>query len=281
MRAAGSSSGRRTARGTLELSPPRSTSGRRREHRARSSAGSETSTIGASAHAVRSVNGSPWRACARRSSAVGRAIHSTVCSAAGSRGPGGRPCMSEGYGVGSAHMIEPYQAIGLIPTMRGIRRRDEIEKQPRAHRAPDQGGLLASSLDLPVRLIAIPEGALQGFTDEVFDLDHVTYARECAIDIPGPETDFLGELARQWNVLHHGARRRRATRSSRIASSTSASSIDPRARSILQHHKLVDAVPRRALGDPARRLGPLDRAVRRDAGRVLSRSSTPRSAGSA
>ena len=23
-------------------------------------------------------------------------------------------------------MIEPYQAIGLIPTMRGIRRRDEI-----------------------------------------------------------------------------------------------------------------------------------------------------------
>src|SRR4051812_49977659 len=51
--------------------------------------GSETSTSGASAHATRSVNGSPWRAWARRSSAVGRAIHSTVCSASGSRGPGG------------------------------------------------------------------------------------------------------------------------------------------------------------------------------------------------
>ena len=37
-----------------------------------------------------------------------------------------------------------------------------------------------------MRLIAIPEGALQGFNDEVLDLDHETFARECAIDIPGP-----------------------------------------------------------------------------------------------
>ena len=45
---------------------------------------------------------------------------------------------------------------------------------------------------LPVRLVAFPEGALQGFNDEVLDLDHETFARECAIDIPGPETDALG-----------------------------------------------------------------------------------------
>ena len=36
-----------------------------------------------------------------------------------------------------------------------------------------------------------PEGALQAFNDEVLDLDHATFARECAIDIPGPETDAL------------------------------------------------------------------------------------------
>src|SRR4051812_26912734 len=70
------------------LSPPWSTSGGAAYTRL-ISAGSETSTSGASDHAVRSVNGSPWRACARRSSAVGRAIHSTVCNASGSRGPGG------------------------------------------------------------------------------------------------------------------------------------------------------------------------------------------------
>ena len=56
-------------------------------------------------------------------------------------------------------------------------------------------------LDLPVRLVAVPEGALQGFNDEVLDLDHETFARECAIDIPGPETDALGRLARKWGVF--------------------------------------------------------------------------------
>jgi beta-ureidopropionase len=43
---------------------------------------------------------------------------------------------------------------------------------------------MALRLELPVRLIALPEGALQGFNDEVLDLDHVQYARERAIDIP-------------------------------------------------------------------------------------------------
>ena len=34
----------------------------------------------------------------------------------------------------------------------------------------------------------------------MLDLDHETYARECAIDIPGPETDYLGRLAQQWDA---------------------------------------------------------------------------------
>jgi predicted amidohydrolase len=57
-----------------------------------------------------------------------------------------------------------------------------------------------SSLDMPVKLIIYPEGALQGFTDEIFDMDHAEYARTCAIDVPGPETDALGEIARQYGV---------------------------------------------------------------------------------
>ncbi|MGZ4326396.1 MAG: nitrilase-related carbon-nitrogen hydrolase, partial [Solirubrobacteraceae bacterium] len=97
-------------------------------------------------------------------------------------------------------MIEPYQAVGLISTMRGIRRREEISwnLEHIAHMIKAASWL--SSMDLPVRLICIPEGGLQGFTDEVLDLDHVSYARECAIDIPGPETDELGRLAKQWNA---------------------------------------------------------------------------------
>ncbi|HEX3732269.1 MAG TPA: hypothetical protein VHU91_05020 [Mycobacteriales bacterium] len=33
----------------------------------------------------------------------------------------------------------------------------------------------------------------------VLDLDHATLARECAIDIPGPETRGMGETAREYD----------------------------------------------------------------------------------
>src|SRR5882762_10227265 len=96
-------------------------------------------------------------------------------------------------------MIEPYQAIGLVPTMRGIRHRYEIGVNIEHIRHLIKAAGWLSSLDLPVRLIAIPEGALQGFNDEVLDLDHVAYARECAIDIPGEETEQLGKIARAFD----------------------------------------------------------------------------------
>ena len=69
-------------------------------------------------------------------------------------------------------MIEPYQAIGLVPTMRGIRHREEISVNIEHLSHLIKAASWLSSLDLPVRLIAIPEGALQGFNDEVLDLDH-------------------------------------------------------------------------------------------------------------
>jgi hypothetical protein len=90
-------------------------------------------------------------------------------------------------------MIEPYQAIGLVPTMRGIRHRDDISVNLEHVSHLIKAASWLSSLDLPVRLIAIPEGALQGFNDEVLDLDHEGFARECAIDVPGPETEYLGQ----------------------------------------------------------------------------------------
>src|SRR5262249_61720328 len=98
-------------------------------------------------------------------------------------------------------MIQPYQALGLVPTMRGIRRREDIQVNLEHLSHLIKAASWLSSLDLPVRLIAVPEGALQGFNDEVLDLDHEQFAAECAIDIPGRETDYLGALARQWKVF--------------------------------------------------------------------------------
>src|SRR5262249_58281001 len=97
----------------------------------------------------------------------------------------------------AALVTAPYQAIGLVPTMWGIRRREEIAKNLEHLEHLVKAAFWLGGLDLPVRLVAIPEGALQGFTDEGMDTDHEEYARGCAIDIPGPETQRPGAPARE------------------------------------------------------------------------------------
>ena len=98
-------------------------------------------------------------------------------------------------------MIEPYNAVGLIPTFCGIRRREDIKHNIEHLKSLTKAAFWLSNLDIPVKLLAIPEGALMGFNDEVLDVDHADYAHTCCIDIPGPETDEIGKLAQQWNVF--------------------------------------------------------------------------------
>jgi Carbon-nitrogen hydrolase len=140
-------------------------------------------------------------------------------------------------------MIEPYQVVGLISTMRGIRRREEISWNLEHISHMVRAASWFSSMDLPVRLICIPEGGLQGFTDEVLDLDHETYAEECAIDIPGPETDSLGRLAQQWNAyVIAQAKARHPEFPGRFFNVGFV--IEPEDGTvILRHHKLVPLLP--------------------------------------
>ncbi|HEV2732706.1 MAG TPA: hypothetical protein VGV15_21965 [Terriglobales bacterium] len=114
-------------------------------------------------------------------------------------------------------MVRPYTAVGLIPAVRGIRRREDIKINLEHLKHLVKAASWLSALDIPVRLIAFPEGALQAFNDEVLDLDHVQFARECAIDIPGEETEELGKIAREYNAFSW-RRPRPDTRISRIAS---------------------------------------------------------------
>ena len=139
-------------------------------------------------------------------------------------------------------MPDPYTAVGLIPTVRGVRNRAEIQRNLEHISHPIAAASWLSSLDLPVRLVLLPEGALQGFTDEVFDLDHATYARECAIDVPGPETDYLSMLARRWNTFIMGqAKARHEAFPDRFFNVGFA--IDPHGDVILKHHKLATLYP--------------------------------------
>ena len=166
-------------------------------------------------------------------------------------------------------MIEPYQAVGLIQTMRGIRRREEImwNLEHISHMVKAASWL--SSMDLPVRLICIPEGGLQGFTDEVFDSDHVQYARECAIDIPGPETDALGRLAQ---AVGRVCDRDGEGASPRVPGPVLQRRLRDRARGRDGDPPPPQgraAAAGRALGHAAQRLGPVGRALRREARVVL------------
>src|ERR1051325_10379075 len=139
-------------------------------------------------------------------------------------------------------MIEPYQALGLVPTMRGIRHRDDIAVNLEHLSNLIKAASWLSRLPLPVRLIAIPEGALQAFNDEVLDLDHATYARECAIDIPGPETRFLGDLAKEWKAyIMAQAKATHSEFPDRFFNVGLA--FDPNGEIILKHYKLSTLYP--------------------------------------
>ena len=139
-------------------------------------------------------------------------------------------------------MIEPYNAVGLIPTFYGIRRRDDIKHNIEHLKSLTKAAFWLSNLDIPVRLLAIPEGALMGFNDEVLDVDHADYARTCCIDIPGPETDEIGKLAREWNVfIMAQAKARHKDWKDRFFNIGFI--VDPDGKIILQHYKISALLP--------------------------------------
>ncbi len=92
--------------------------------------------------------------------------------------------------------IEQYMALALQPMMVGAQERGDIQRNLDHIAELAFAAKNVTEIELPVRLYAIPEGALQGFTDEIFDWDHVDYIKRLAIDVPGKETKYLGDLAR-------------------------------------------------------------------------------------
>ncbi|MEM7539959.1 MAG: nitrilase-related carbon-nitrogen hydrolase [Pseudomonadota bacterium] len=139
-------------------------------------------------------------------------------------------------------MIEPFNAVGLIPTVWGISERADIMRNIEHQSHMVKAACWLSGLDLPVKLIAFPEGALQAFNDEVLDLDHATFAKECAIDIPGPETDALGAIAREYDVfIIAQAKARHEDFKDRFFNVGFV--IDPQGDVILKHYKVAPLYP--------------------------------------
>jgi predicted amidohydrolase len=135
-----------------------------------------------------------------------------------------------------AKAVQAYAAVGLSPTVRGVLKREQIKTNIEHIHEVCAAACWLSSLALPVKLIVIPEGALQGFTDEVFDWDHEKYANEIAIDIPGPETEMLGKIAQEFNCyLVATAKAREAEFPGLFFNSVFL--LSPRGKVILRHRK--------------------------------------------
>src|SRR5665811_2231210 len=96
--------------------------------------------------------------------------------------------------------VAPYLAVGLSTVVYGIGKREHITENLKIIEDGIHASMSVVSINMPVKLMALAEGALTGFTDEAFDVPHEIAARELFIDIPGPETEWLGRLAKQYRT---------------------------------------------------------------------------------
>lgn len=96
--------------------------------------------------------------------------------------------------------IPPYMTIGLSTIATGVAERRHIRHNLETIEEAIHAAISIISINAPVRVVALAEGALTGFTDEIFDVPHVTAAREMFIDLPGEETEVLGKLARHYDT---------------------------------------------------------------------------------
>jgi beta-ureidopropionase len=100
----------------------------------------------------------------------------------------------------SARPVPPYLAVGLSTVVHGIGSRKDITRNLDIVVDAVHAAVSTVGINMPVRFVALAEGALTGFTDEIFDVPHTVAAEDLFIDIPGPETDRLAELARLYDT---------------------------------------------------------------------------------
>lgn len=96
--------------------------------------------------------------------------------------------------------ISPYLCMAISPISYNISKRADIKRNLDNIEMMIDAAIGIADINMPVKLVALPEGALTGFGDETFDLPHVLCAREFFIEIPGPESERLGEIAKKYKT---------------------------------------------------------------------------------
>ncbi|MFJ7257233.1 nitrilase-related carbon-nitrogen hydrolase [Streptomyces sp. NPDC098085] len=96
--------------------------------------------------------------------------------------------------------VAPYLTVGLSTVVRSITSRAQIAHNLDIVEEAVHAAVSVVGINMPVKLIALAEGALTGFADEILDIPHVTAARDLFVNIPGPETERLAALARHYDT---------------------------------------------------------------------------------
>lgn len=95
-----------------------------------------------------------------------------------------------------------------------------------------------ASLELPVRLVALSEGAMGGWATWAGGTqEHLKAYKELAPEIPGPETEFLGELCKEGNFFLIGQLQAKDAEFMEDRIFNMAFIIDPQGRIIHKHRK--------------------------------------------
>lgn len=96
-------------------------------------------------------------------------------------------------------MLQQYCAVGIQSSVWNCYKRSEYKRNLEYVAASIRKAVSRSSVELPVKLVAISEGALGGWAPFGGE-NHLKYYKELAPEIPGEETEFLGKLCKELNI---------------------------------------------------------------------------------
>jgi predicted amidohydrolase len=101
-------------------------------------------------------------------------------------------------------VIEPYAVVALSPRHSPIKKRsDAVENTKRICGFMEMAVAVATTEGAPVKLVVIPEMAIQGMKMD-FRAGNRAAEAEFGMQIPGPETDILAQKARDLNTYIAG-----------------------------------------------------------------------------
>jgi len=97
--------------------------------------------------------------------------------------------------------MDPYVAVCVQSRIADSRKPEEVKVNAKYLCDWIDAAVFVNSMEGNVKVVAFPEGCLQGFPDEGLGSMHPDiYYKDVAIDVPGEFTDMLGEAARRNNT---------------------------------------------------------------------------------